>query len=203
MTAKEVVIFDFGRVISAAKPPTLFAGYEKELGLAPGTINDLMFATPLWQEALLGELTMDQYWQRMGGSLGLSSPEAIRAFQRRYYDEEKINPEIPALLRSLAGSYRLAVLSNHPQGLQQWLADWQLDHFFELVICSGDVGMVKPDPAIFTLILERLEIAPKAAVFIDDCSEHVEAARRLRLRSILYHQGLCLRTELARVLSPF
>jgi hypothetical protein len=54
------IIFDFGRVISAQKPPSLFRRYEKELGLAPGTLNPIMFRSQVWQEALLGRKTAEE-----------------------------------------------------------------------------------------------------------------------------------------------
>ena len=53
----KAVIFDFGRVISAQKPPSLFLRYEVDLGLAPHTINAIMFDSPAWQDALLGHKT--------------------------------------------------------------------------------------------------------------------------------------------------
>jgi hypothetical protein len=46
----KAVIFDFGQVISAQKPMSLFRGYEEELGIEPGTINPIMFGSPAWEE---------------------------------------------------------------------------------------------------------------------------------------------------------
>ena len=57
----KAIIFDFGRVISAQKPPSLFANYEQDLGLEPGTINTIMFDSQAWQEALIGRKTEDEF----------------------------------------------------------------------------------------------------------------------------------------------
>ena len=174
----KALLFDFGRVISAPKPGSLFHLYEKELGLAPDTINTIMFDSPFWQQALVGRLTMSEYWQAIGPQLNLMSEEKVRAFEQRYFDDETINPVMPGLLEQFAEPFRLAIVSNHPPGLHEWLAAWKIEHFFEVVICSGDVGVAKPDPAVFFLALDRLDIGAPEAFFIDDTAEHVRAARR-------------------------
>jgi putative hydrolase of the HAD superfamily len=171
----KAVIFDFGRVISAPKPASLFRGYENELGLRPGMLNRFMFGSDVWQEVLVGRKTSDDYWREIGPMLGLYTPEAISDFRRRYHEDEAINYPVLELIRRLHGYYKLAVLSNSPAGLADWLADWEMLDLFDVVICSGDEGMVKPDPAIFGLVLERLGVRPQESIFIDDSSGHVEA----------------------------
>ena len=51
-TMIKAVIFDFGRVISAQKPMSLFQGYEEELGIEAGTLNPIMFGSQAWEDAL-------------------------------------------------------------------------------------------------------------------------------------------------------
>jgi HAD superfamily hydrolase (TIGR01509 family) len=90
----------------------------------------------------------------------------------------------------------LAVLSNSPPGLARWLADWEILDLFNVVVCSGDEGITKPALAIFELALERLDVAPEEAVFIDDYPGHMEAARALGLHGILFATVQALETEL-------
>jgi HAD superfamily hydrolase (TIGR01509 family) len=47
------------------------------------------------------------------------------------------------------------------------------------VVCSGEVGVAKPDEGIFRIALERLGLDPADVLFIDDTEEHVLAARSL------------------------
>lgn len=192
----KVIIFDFGRVISAQKPASLFRGYEDELGLAPGVLNRVMFGSDAWQETLLGHRTADDYWCEIGPALGLHTPDEIDAFRRRYFADEASNTGVLDLIRQLHGRYKLAVLSNSPPGLAQWLADWEILDLFDVVVCSGDEGVVKPDPVIFELTLERLDVVPEEAVFIDDYPGHVEAARALGLHGILFTTAEALADEL-------
>lgn len=193
------LLFDFGRVISAWKPESLFQEYESELNLLPGTINTIMFESPFWEKALLGEIDMPAYWQAIGPHLNLKSPAAVRVFQKRYYLDEKINRGVFKLLKVLVNRYQLAIVSNHPPGLAQWLKEWNIHWLFEQVVCSGEEGMVKPDPAIFYLALERLGVAAPEAVFIDDTEEHVLAAKALGIQVLLFTTVEKLRHELAKL----
>lgn len=192
----KAIIFDFGRVISAQKPSSLFRSYEDELGLEPGTINSIMFDSETWQKALVGRKTVEEFWYDIGPELGLNSYEEIDAFRNRYRDDETINTDVLKLIQKLHGHYRLAVLSNAPPGLSQWLAEWRILDFFDLVFCSGDEGIAKPDPKAFELTLERLGVKPNEAVFIDDTREHVEAAQKLGLQGILFTTAEELEKEL-------
>jgi len=198
----KAVIFDFGRVISAQKPLSLFRSYEQDLGLEPGTINPIMFGSQAWQDTLVGRKTSKEFWYAIAPELNLHSPEEIDAFRQRYHADEAINEGVLALIRRLReqGRYKLAVLSNCPPGLADWLADWGMLDQFDVVFCSGDEGIAKPDPAVFETTLERLGVAPEEAVFIDDTLSHVEVARALGLHGVLFTTAEALADELESLL---
>ncbi|MDJ0722766.1 MAG: HAD family phosphatase [Desulfobacterales bacterium] len=196
----KAVIFDFGRVISAARPDAVFERYEDELGLVRGSINRIMFEAPAWQEALVGRLSMEEYWYRIGPSLGLTSPDAVDRFRRRYYGDEAVDRVVLDLIQTLHGRFRLAVLSNHPPGLGPWLEDWAIQRYFDVVYGSGDEGCAKPDPAAYRTVLERLGVVPPEAVFIDDTAGHVAAARELGLHGIVFTHARQLARDLATLL---
>jgi putative hydrolase of the HAD superfamily len=186
------IIFDFGRVITAQKPLSLFGRYEKDLGLMPGTINPIMFGSQVWQDALRGRKTMKEFWYAIGPQLRLNTPEEIDAFRHRYHADEAINQGVLKL--------KLAVLSNSPPGLEKWLADWKILHLFDVVFCSGDEGVVKPDPLAFKVTLDRLDVEPEEAVFIDDTKGHVEAAQAQGLHGLLFTTSEVLSGQLEALL---
>jgi len=196
----KAVIFDFGRVISAQKPMALFSRYEQKLGLAPGVLNRVMYGSEGWNEVLVGRKDLNEYWLEIGPALGLHTWEEIEAFRQRYLADEEINKDVLGLINQLHGRYKLAVLSNAPPGLTRWLADWDILHLFDVVICSGDEGVVKPDPAIYELTLARLGVEPQEAVFIDDSLGHIEAARALGLHGIHFTTASDLADDLESVL---
>jgi putative hydrolase of the HAD superfamily len=196
----KAIIFDFGRVISAQKPMSLFTRYEQELDIPAGKLNRVMFGSPAWQDVLVGKRKVDDYWREIGPELGLDSPEAIESFRRRYSGDEALNEDVADLIRSLRGRYKLAVLSNAPSGLSRWLEEWELLSLFDEVVVSGEEGVAKPDAAIFELTLARLGIAPEEAVFIDDSPTHVKAARSLGIHALLFTTAANLLKELEPLL---
>jgi putative hydrolase of the HAD superfamily len=196
----KAIIFDFGRVISAQKPPSLFRSYEEELGLEPGTINSIMFNSKAWENALAGRKTAEEFWQAIGPELNLNTPIEIDAFHRRYHSDEAINHSVLDLMQRLHGRHKLAVLSNSPPGLSRWLADWNILYLFDTVFCSGDEGVVKPELAAFEITLQRLKVEPEQAVFIDDTDEHVAASIKLGLHGILFTTAEALEEKLAGLL---
>jgi putative hydrolase of the HAD superfamily len=199
----KAVIFDFGRVISAQKPMSLFRGYEEELGIEPGTLNPIMFGSPAWEDALVGRKTGEEFWHEIGPQLNLNTLEEVGTFRRRYHADEAINEGVLDLIRRLRseGRYRLAILSNSPPGLARWLDDWEMLDLFDVVFCSGDEGVMKPDPAAFEITLERLSVAPEEAVFIDDTMRHVKVAQEVGLHAILFTTAEALVDELDSLLT--
>ena len=187
-------------VITAQKPLSLFRSYEEELGLDPDTINSIMFDSQAWQDTLLGRKTTEEFWHLIGPELGLKTADEVNRFRRRYHADEAINEAVLDLIRKLHGRYKLAILSNSPPDLTRWLVDWEMRDLFEVVFCSGDEGMIKPDPAAFKLTLERLGVEPGEAVFIDDTPEHVEAARKLGIQGIIFTTAAALKDDLKKFL---
>jgi len=197
----KAIIFDFGRVISSQKPLSLFRAYEKNLGLESDTINRIMFESQTWQDALIGLKTAKEFWHTIGPQLGLTSRDKIDAFRRRYHAAESINTGVENIIRQLHGRFKLAVLSNSPPGLADWLTDWNIRELFDVVFCSGDEGLVKPDPAAYHLTLHRLNVIPQEAAFIDDTVGHVKAAQKLGIHGIRFTNAEDLVKELNLLLA--
>ncbi|MBM3928843.1 MAG: HAD family phosphatase [Sphingomonadales bacterium] len=69
------------------------------------------------------------------------------------------------------------------------------DRFRDIVV-SGDEKLVKPDPAIYRLALERFGLRPEEAVFVDDNAANVDSAAKLGIHAILFTDEAALRSEL-------
>jgi len=67
----------------------------------------------------------------------------------------------------------------------------------EAVLVSGEVHLAKPDPAIFTLLIERFALDPAATVFVDDSPPNVAAGAAAGLDALLFRDARTLRGELA------
>ena len=88
-------------------------------------------------------------------------------------------PEVPAVLEQLTGCYRLGLVSN---GLEQEqrikIAPLGLDRYLETVAISGELGIRKPDPAIFRHALAALGVSASEAIHVgDDFGADIEGAR--------------------------
>ena len=98
-----------------------------------------------------------------------------------------------AIRRELQGRYKLALISNfdHPPHIHQLLGELALRPFFDAVVVSGDVGVKKPDPAIFTPALEQTGLVADEALFVGDSPEDdVAGARAAGLRPVLIRRSL-------------
>jgi putative hydrolase of the HAD superfamily len=97
-------------------------------------------------------------------------------------------------LRSLRPRYKTALLSNAWSDLRGMLTErWEIADTFDELVISAEVGIVKPDPRIYHLALERLQVAPQEAVFVDDFIENIEGGKAVGLHTIHFrtpHQAI-------------
>jgi putative hydrolase of the HAD superfamily len=91
-----------------------------------------------------------------------------------------------ALLDDLRPRVWLAIISNATDTLESGLEGWGLTPYFEVIINSYRVGCAKPDPRIYCLALDRLQVRPDQAVFTDDQQHNVDAAAELGIRAIRF-----------------
>ncbi len=87
-------------------------------------------------------------------------------------------------LQTLNGSCKLGVISNAWPYVESMLRLLGLWDYFESVILSAQVGLSKPNPAIYELGLRALHIHAEQALFVDDMPQNVVAAERVGLRGL-------------------
>ena len=126
--------------------------------------------------------------------LAFTDDEDVIAFVRssgRYPKElESPYPQTQPLLERLAGRFKLGVIANQPAGTDERLERYGLLHYFDVCVSSGDVGISKPDPAIFHLALEQAGCAPTEAVMIGDRLDNdVRPAKALGFQTVRILQG--------------
>jgi HAD superfamily hydrolase (TIGR01509 family) len=107
-------------------------------------------------------------------------------------------PDSIALLKDLAARrVRLFGLSNMHGDTFRYLQErfdfWRL---FEGIVISGDIGLLKPDRAIFDHLTSRYGLAHADTVFIDDTLPNVLSARAIGLRSIHFSGAAACAAEL-------
>ena len=73
---------------------------------------------------------------------------------------------------------------------------------FDAVVVSGEVGLIKPDPAIYRYLIAAHEVDPGEAVFVDDREENVTGARRLGFAGVHFTDAVALRRDLVALGLP-
>ncbi len=88
------------------------------------------------------------------------------------------------LVESLSGIVPMACVSNtNPAHWQRHLDRWGVVDHFDWTFVSHELGMLKPDPALFHHVIRTIGMTPDRLLFLDDVDEHVEAARRAGMRA--------------------
>jgi epoxide hydrolase-like predicted phosphatase len=199
--AIKAVIFDLGGVLVRTEFPEVRHQLELQLNLQPGTMDRAIWGSKEWELAQTGALSYEEYWKRVGATLGLATPQEIRDFRRQYFSGDRVDPELVSLIEALRPRYKIGLLSNAPDRLGAWLEnDWGIKHLFDAIVYSAQVGMVKPDERMFRLILDQLAVQPSEALLIDDYPRNVEAALALGLEAIRFTGTEALMKELRQYL---
>ena len=126
--------------------------------------------------------------------LPFTDDEDVIAFVRssgRYPKElESPYPQTLPLLKRLHSEYKLGVIANQPPGTQERLTQYGMAHYFDVCVSSGDVGVSKPDAAIFHLALEQAACTPNESVMIGDRLDNdIRPAKALGFRTVRVLQG--------------
>ena len=127
--------------------------------------------------------------------------EAISLWHERYHD--MVAGEVPGtadVVRELhAAGVRLLVLSNMPADVLHVLEPFTWLDLFDGVVVSGKEGVIKPDPAIYRILVGRFGVDPATAAFVDDRPENVEAATALGFIGIRFTDAAALSAALERL----
>ena len=126
--------------------------------------------------------------------------ELIDAYGARF--DEMIAGPIAGMVEILA---ELRDRGTPLYGLTNWSAEtypparerFAFLSWFRGILVSGEVGVIKPDPRIFEVLIERFAINPENAVYIDDVEANVAAAQPFGIHAIQFTTPARLRRELA------
>ena len=193
------VIFDYGEVLCSPDP----AAHRRLLALT-GLNNDA-FERLYWRDRRdydLGVLDGPGYWAKFAGDAGLSfTPAQIEALIENdvLTWTGHLNEPMLAWAAALQDAGLLtAILSNMgPDVLRTMRQEFAWLAHFDQLIWSCELGIAKPDPAIYSLTCEKLGVPLSEALFIDDKQENVGAAEHLGLHALQFLGIPQLRRDLA------
>jgi len=189
------IVFDYGEVISTrtAALPTL----ASMLGVPAERFDDVYWAARDAYDR--GQSDLD-YWRAVGDVLGTAvSPELAASLTE--VDTEgwlQPDPESLALLEELA-DLPLALLSNAPSSFGRAVEEQGWAKNFRHLVFSGDLGVAKPDPAIWEALARQLDTTPGDCVFFDDRQSNIDGAVEAGMGGVLWLGAVPAREQLVRL----
>jgi len=144
-----------------------------------------------WHRLERGEISMDEC-RRLQAELfaeaGISLPQVVGS-GRQTFRFQLSEPVIALVVELRNAGLRTGILTNNVREIRSlW---WDLhpwEELFDDIVDSHEVGLRKPNPAIFHLALERLEATAERTAFCDDMQANVTAADALGLFGVLVEE---------------
>ena len=169
-------------------------------GLPRSSVFETLYRTGTWAAVERGRGDRQAWLEAAHGMLEARAGRTLPPLHEEWRASQRpIEPNL-RLARELRASHKLAILSNADRSLRERLeTDIGIHHLFDDIVCSAEVGMAKPEPAIYLLAAERLGLKPPECVFVDDLDTNVEAARQVGMHAVLFRvdKGDDLRAQLA------
>jgi putative hydrolase of the HAD superfamily len=181
------LLVDFGGVLTTNVFES-FRAFCVDEGLDPDAIKRLFReepeAVPLVRRLETGELSEEGFGERFGEMLGIESrADLVERMFGRVRPEEAM---VEAVRRARAQGVRTGLVSNS-MGAGRYDRS-TFPELFDGVVISGDEGVHKPQPEMFRLGAERIDLPPEECVFVDDLRENCEGAEAVGMTAVL-HRG--------------
>ena len=198
MNGIDAIIFDLGNVLLAFDESRAVERLAARTGRTRQQIDEYARGTPHVTELALGKVTKLRFFHTVAKDL---------AFDGTYQEfallwSEIFTPIEPmiALAESLKNRLPRLILSN----TNAIHMDYVFEHYpflqdFDAHVFSHEVGLLKPDPAIFQRALRTSGLTAGRTVFLDDIAANAEAARQAGMQSIHYQNPDQARAELTKL----
>jgi len=184
------VVFDLGGVLERIDDfdAVVSAAWHERLGMSPEEFRAALDDVDPFRLSETGQMSEAEWAARCGSYLHLS-PAQQREFAADVWDWYcgELDEELVAFAASLKSRARTAIISNSVDGAKrEELSRYALDEIFDPIIYSHEVGLAKPDPAIFELACSLMDVPPTEMIFVDDVPGHVTAAQGLGIHAIAH-----------------
>ena len=186
------VVFDLGRVVFAQDPAKSTAEFKQ--------FFSYVSLTPMpqfWTDYDMGVLSFDQVAEELAAYRGVEPKFAREMINIAIGKQETIRPTEKLIDELKAAGYKLYVLSNMSREFIDFLRTKEVYSYFDGDVVSCEVGVVKPMPQIYDILLDRFALVPSQTLFIDDRKENVEAAEAKGINAFHFdrndYEGSCVK----------
>lgn len=196
-----IALWDLGNVVVRWEPETIL----KMLDYPPEQTEYLrtgLLGHPDWLDLDRGVTTEAVVAERLVAESGLTLTQALRCFDVVRESLVDLQPSVDVLYEMQAAGIPMYVLSNMSLVNAEFLRSRQYFKLFEGIVISAEEKLVKPDAALFRLVLDRYQLDPSEVFFIDDSQPNIEAAEALGMQALHFHRSAdcyaALRTRIAQ-----
>ena len=181
------IIFDFGGVVVQFNPKDFLMDHFMNKR-AEEIVYELTFGSQEWQDLDRGTITRGE-----GNAAMLENAARVN----RVFEVQTVIDEWPTILRTKestvhtmqklkAAGYSLYYLTNIPADIMDELRQREWFSLFDGGVASCEVHLCKPEPAIYTTLMQTCNLAYDESIFIDDNKVNAQAAYNLGITGILY-----------------
>ncbi len=192
----EAVIFDFGGVVTSS-PFDAFARFEAERGLPPDIIRRTNAANHLenaWAKFERAEVDLDAFDELFAVESRALGAE-VRGRDVLPLLSGDLRPEMVEALRRIKANFKTGCITNNlpnnaigsASGRTLYVAEVMT--LFDHVIESAKIGLRKPDPRIYRMMVEALAVDPANCVYLDDLGVNLKPAREMGMTTIKVLSG--------------
>jgi len=185
--AYAAALFDFGGVLTTSVWDS-FGAFCRTEGLDPDAVKNLFKSDP---EALadlrkleVGEMSEYDFERVFAKRLGIADPDGLIVSM---FSGMQPQPEMVQAVQDIRkGGLKTGLISN----------SWSTDHYdrellmelFDVSVISAEVHLHKPQPEIYRLTAERIEVPPEQCLFVDDLRENCDGAEAVGMTAILHRE---------------
>lgn len=182
----KAVLLDIGGVLELTPERHWVTKWESRLGLRPGGLADVV--SPIWRPGRTGKASLAEIERATATALQLRADDASELWDDMWqWYLGVLNHELVQYLATLRPQYATAILSNSFVGAREREeVRYRFTDSFDPIIYSHEEGMEKPDPAFYRLACERLGVAAREIVFVDDTPGYVAAAELLGMKGVVF-----------------
>ncbi len=196
----KAIIFDMGGVILRTDDYSAREATAKKLGLTEEAFEEAVFLSPSALAATIGKIDERQHWESVWQNLNV--PAVLQpTYEEAFWAGDRLDENLVNFLREKKKSYLTALLSNAWSNARRSLTEkYPCMDAFDISIFSYKVGLAKPDPAIYRLILHRLGVKPTQAIFVDDNKDNILSAEALGIHAIQFKNTAQAQEQIDQVL---
>ena len=195
------LITDFGGVLVRTFDDTRRRNLETCLGLPRNTIAEFVFGGELSIRAQRGEISHDDFWQQIGLELHLDRRMTVEQFRDEFFGGDAFDHELMAFIRSVRPAIKTGLISNAWTNARElFTRTFPIIHDFDAVVISAEEGVMKPDPRIYRIALDRLGVRAGESIFVDDVLANIQGAAALGMHGVHFKSSERARHEIQRLL---